>query len=59
MMYAMVKNVVSPARSSVVNLAFLIACGYERTIEMEVPTHHRPRHEVVEGGLVSLDKPHV
>lgn len=28
MMYAMVKKVVRPARSSVVNLAFLIALGF-------------------------------
>jgi hypothetical protein len=29
MMYAMVKKVVNPARSSVVNLAFLISLGFD------------------------------
>lgn len=32
-MYAMVKNVVMPARSSVVNLAFLMALGCQRQHE--------------------------
>lgn len=68
MMYAMVKKVVRPARSSVVNLAPLISLGYESqlcllhsitvqtymtgSLKVEVASNNRARHDVIETSLV-------
>jgi hypothetical protein len=71
MMYAMVKKVVKPARSSVVNLAPLIALGYTgqlcslhlvdlrtymtRSLKVKIPPHNRARHNVIQTGLVRCE----
>lgn len=69
----MVKKVVRPARSSVVNLALRISLGFRcqlnflhdmvltymtRSIEMKVFSHNRARHGIVERSLVTLYEAH-
>jgi hypothetical protein len=73
MMYAMVKKVVRPARSSVVNLACRISLGFDsqfhsrgdtvstymtRSIQVEIPPNERARDSIVEGSFVALDEAH-
>jgi hypothetical protein len=69
----MVKKVVKPARSSVVNLAFRISLGFDgqlcypehmvltymaRPIQVEVFSNKGARDPIIECGLVALEETH-
>ena len=67
------KKVVKPARNSMVNLAPRISFGFDgqhglpweeglpymaRSIQVKIPPHHRARHGVVEGSLITRKSTH-